>query len=226
MKEHKLSGLLPEMSEKEFTDLVADIDANGQQDPIILFDGAILDGRHRWRACEKLGIKPKTEVFEGDYSSARNFVFSRNLYRRHLSESQRAMLAADTVTSTVGGGHSANLQNGKMTASDAAKAFKVSTRSVNTARKIKKKGTRALANAVKSGKLKVSKAAAIADLPKEKQGEAIKNPESIKPEPSRGKIKPRLLKKIDDWWKDRRYEAPSPSTAIGEAREIIDSFDF
>lgn len=53
---HRLARLFPAMTEGAFKDLVADIGANGQREPILIYKGTIVDGLHRARACEALGI--------------------------------------------------------------------------------------------------------------------------------------------------------------------------
>jgi hypothetical protein len=76
-------------------------------------------------------------------------VISKNLRRRHLNESQRAMIAAQIANMTVGGDHSANLQKGQISQSKAAELMNVSTRSVSTAKTIKAPD---LQDAAKTGK--------------------------------------------------------------------------
>lgn len=63
--------------------------------PPLILEGQILDGRNRWKACEELGIEAKTVEFDNGNPLA--FIISHNLHRRHLNESQRAMIAARLV---------------------------------------------------------------------------------------------------------------------------------
>ena len=92
LKTHQLADLLPMMSEKEFEALKADIRDVGIQEPIVLFESKILDGRNRYRACRDLGIETKTRPFEGTREDALSYVVSANLQRRQLKASQRAAL--------------------------------------------------------------------------------------------------------------------------------------
>jgi len=84
---HPASHIFPLLEGPEFAALVSDIAVHGQLEPILLYDGMILDGRNRYRACLELGIKPVTNEYTGDDPQA--LVVSLNLYRRHLSRSQR-----------------------------------------------------------------------------------------------------------------------------------------
>jgi len=95
MEVHEYAKLFPPMSEEEFNELVEDIRQNGQLEPIILYEGKILDGRNRYNACMKLGIKPKMKDYNGESLDPLNFVISKNIKRRHLTASQKALLALE-----------------------------------------------------------------------------------------------------------------------------------
>jgi hypothetical protein len=71
--------------------LAEDIKKNGLEEPIVLFEDKILDGRNRHKACNLAGVDPNFTEFTGD--DPVKFVISHNLHRRHLSESQRAIVA-------------------------------------------------------------------------------------------------------------------------------------
>ena len=93
---HPISEIFPAMEGAEFDALVEDIKTHGLQQKLVMYQGKILDGRNRWRACEALGIKPKWVDYEGD--DPLGHVLSLNLHRRHLDASQRAMVGARIAT--------------------------------------------------------------------------------------------------------------------------------
>jgi hypothetical protein len=94
---HPAANLFPLISDdsQAFKDLVEDIRTQGQIEPIELFEGKILDGRHRYRACVAAGVEPKTATWSGDNPYA--YVVSKNLHRRHLTDDQRAAVAFDAM---------------------------------------------------------------------------------------------------------------------------------
>lgn len=89
---HPLCTLFPRMGEGEFAALVADIKANGLNQPITTHNGMILDGGNRYRACIEAGVTPSFKKFDG--ASVVTFVLSANLHRRHLSAGQQAAIVA------------------------------------------------------------------------------------------------------------------------------------
>jgi len=93
LQPHVLADVFPEMPQAEFDELKADIAANGLLEPIWLYEGKILDGRHRHRACSELGIECHFQQYVGDSPAA--FVSSKNLQRRNLNSGQRAVVALE-----------------------------------------------------------------------------------------------------------------------------------
>ena len=88
---HPFCLAIPEMTESEYQELKEDISGSGLLEPIVVFEGMILDGRHRYKACTELGIEPWFKQFEGP-DSAMDYVVSKNLRRRNLTDSQKAMV--------------------------------------------------------------------------------------------------------------------------------------
>jgi ParB-like nuclease domain len=54
---HWACDSLPVRSDYKYDELLEDIESNGQQQPIIVANGKIIDGRHRLRALQKLAKK-------------------------------------------------------------------------------------------------------------------------------------------------------------------------
>ena len=77
---HPLANIFPLLEGEEFDALVADIQASGLCEPVWLYEGQILDGRNRYRACQQAGIDCPTRVYEGD--APVGFVVSMNVRRR------------------------------------------------------------------------------------------------------------------------------------------------
>lgn len=89
---HPAAELFPMLPEKELQELADDILSQGLNEPVVLFDGKILDGRNRLAACERAGVKPRFKYLDGDKSPA-EFVLSSNLKRRHLTTAEKALVA-------------------------------------------------------------------------------------------------------------------------------------
>ena len=182
-EEHPLSQLLPMMSGEGLRELAEDIRENGQRAPITLLEGKILDGRNRYKACEIAKVVPRFRDFNGG-GDPLAFVISANLRRRHLSESQRAMIAAKIAGMRRGGDQSANIKSGAKTVEEAATALNVSPRSVAAAKRVLKEAAPEEVEAIERGEKTVTevarKAAAKQERPEKREdrtGYAI--PESI-----------------------------------------------
>jgi hypothetical protein len=88
-------ALVPTMSRESYETLVGSIRANGQYEPITVNEnGIILDGHQRFRACNKLKIKPTFEIKQfDDLLAEKLFVIDSNLVRRQLTQAQRIQLS-------------------------------------------------------------------------------------------------------------------------------------
>jgi ParB-like chromosome segregation protein Spo0J len=159
MKFHPLAEIFPLLEEGHLQELAADIRDHGLRQPIVTYQGLVLDGRNRLAACEIAGVEPRFEEFAGD--NPLSYVISLNLARRHLTDSQRAMIAARIANVRQGERrdlqHSANLQ--KVSRADAARMLSVSPRSVASAAQVLEHGEPELIASVKQGDMSVSAAA-------------------------------------------------------------------
>lgn len=164
LEAHPAANIFPMMDEPDFQELVEDIKQQGLVESIVLYEDKILDGRNRHKACKLAGVTPKFTHYHGNDPTG--FAISLNLKRRHLTEGQRASIAAKLSKTTVGRPkkNSANLRN-----KDAAALLKVSERSVETAKQVHRDGTPELVDALDKGEVSANAASIIAREPTEVQ---------------------------------------------------------
>jgi N6-adenosine-specific RNA methylase IME4/urease accessory protein UreF len=169
---------------------------------LIEIDGGfqILDGRNRYRALvwimtngERLGAgwrdlagEPLAVECLSDFDGDRfylihlpeadgdslAYVLSKNLKRRQLDESQRAMVAARIANLTHGGNRS-KAPIGALSDEAAAETLNVGERSVERAKAVQRSAVAEIVEAVDRGHLAVSAAAEIAAQPVERQAEIV-----------------------------------------------------
>jgi hypothetical protein len=122
---HKYADLYPLATEEELQRLTTDITENGLANPIVLYDGKILDGRNRFICCQRAKVEPHfQEIFDipgvedgirylpedtcdenGECTEEQNdklalhWVISQNSHRRHLSQDQLKMVVARVAES-------------------------------------------------------------------------------------------------------------------------------
>jgi N6-adenosine-specific RNA methylase IME4/transcriptional regulator with XRE-family HTH domain len=206
----EFEGLLADMRDNGFR--------GGEE--IVVHEGAILDGRNRYLAAISAGIISPgdglwmtggrtlrdhfrefgSERGEGDFVDGEwrttdgellDFVLARNLNRRHLTASQRAMIAAGiarlprgrparAASPAPGGekqgeqaGGSENRPDGLISLPAAAAALNVGERTVKRARQVEEAGVPELAEAVRRGAVTVATAETIAALPADEQRRLI-----------------------------------------------------
>jgi ParB-like chromosome segregation protein Spo0J len=172
--------LLPKMSEEEFAELKASIQTEGQHYPIVANENLeVLDGHHRFKACQELGIEPDFEVrkFE-DKLIEKKFVIEANLRRRHLTKFQLVELGVPLLEiekeiakkrQSTAGKLGRNMQLGlapndakpefKKTKSTAAVAKKVgvSTRTFERGKKIVEEASEEEKQKLREGKTSIAK---------------------------------------------------------------------
>jgi N6-adenosine-specific RNA methylase IME4 len=167
VKFHAYAEIFPLLEGEEFDQLVADIKAHGLHEPIVLYQDQILDGRNRYRACIAAGIEAQSIPYTG--TDPLGYVISLNLKRRHLDESQRAIVAAKLATLRRGDNqHTEGLPIGR-----SSELLNVGQRTIARAREVLDKGTPELTAAVERGQVSVSAAADIASRPHDEQREIV-----------------------------------------------------
>ena len=186
METHAAADLLPLIDGEAFEAFVSSIRDRGLVEPITIHEGKILDGRNRARGCEAAGVKPRFVKWNGEGGSPVGYVVSKNLDRRNLNESQRALVGAEALVmlaveakerQRASGGDrksvTANLREPIAetgTASEKASLLvNVSPRSIESAARVLKGCVPEMINEVRSGRVKVSSAGVLADLPVSEQ---------------------------------------------------------
>ena len=183
---HPLATLMPEASPEEYAGLRDSIRSVGLKQSLLLWEGQVLDGRHRLRACQELGIEPTTreltpeEVGDGSPEELLKFVAAMNLHRRHLTPSQRAMAAARAANGTRGGDRS-KAQICALTLDQASAVFGASTSSVDMARRLLANANPTVVAMVEKGLVSLNTAMEtyeeISQLTKVEEKEASRNPD-------------------------------------------------
>jgi hypothetical protein len=233
------------MKDADFDTFKADIATEGQLETIKLLLGKILDGRHRWRACEELGLTPRTEELPPDTDPVR-YVMSMNGHRRHLDETEKAWaggllanmaLGSNRYESKVDTPIGVSTSSPPVTIEEAAEALGISTRSISRARAVQNKAIPEVKAMVEGGEMKILPAAEIALLPEEEQREiaakgakgatkemARRRKEENKAYPSKngrgGKNKPGQGKSSNEVHAEEKEE-PEPEPEAQPNREII-----
>ena len=183
MEAHLAATIFPLLGSEALARLGDDIAEQGLRDAIEVFEGKILDGRNRYNACLSRGVEPRFVSVETPDPFA--YVVSKNLHRRHLDESQRALCAARAKSMFEAaarerqrhGGRekgSANLREASKSSDQAAALMAVSPRSVEHASRVLRSGSPELVAAVESGEVSVSRASSVAALPAEEQAPAAR----------------------------------------------------
>src|SRR5437588_685622 len=188
MQFHDVANIFPMMGDEEYRALVADIKANGLHQPIWTYQGKIIDGRNRYKACLEAGIEPQFREWNGE-GSLIVFVVSLNLNRRHLTSSQKAMVAIEVekrlaeenkvgrpAKDTEKGGNISTI-SGK-SRDHAAAIVGTNGRYVTDAKKIVEKAPE-LEEVVRCGKLTIPDAKKVANLPEDLRQSVLAKVEEI-----------------------------------------------
>ena len=88
LERHPLSAAWGDMPQNEFAELVDSIGSSGEGVDVILFDGQVLDGWHRYRSA--LAVDAPIRLSEYTGHDPVEYVIQANGTRRHLSRAQRA----------------------------------------------------------------------------------------------------------------------------------------
>ena len=178
MKSHEYADLFPMMATADIARLAEDIRENGQANPIVTYEGKILDGRNRYQACLMAEVDPRFTEYEG--TTPLVFVVSHNLHRRHLNESQRGMVGARLANlqhGEMGNGRKVDsaiaLSKSPVTQKQAAEMLNIGVDTLKRSKAVLKNGIPELQDMQMSGEVSAKAACEVAKLPEEEQRKAV-----------------------------------------------------
>lgn len=207
MKQHPLSAVFPSLPEQEMNALTADIKANGIRQPIITYEGMVLDGWHRYQISQKLKVPVVQMPYRGTDPVA--FVRSLNYHRRHLTKSQLAMVEVGLSewlpngrrpTTSAPGTSAPGAEVAPKTTGQMAAAAGVGARTIEQAKTVAAKGSKELQEQVTEGKVSLKEAERIV---KGKPEKAVKPAKPApKPAPKSTAVPVEKYQKLADKYKD------------------------
>lgn len=199
---HALSSAFPDMSDEEYQDLKDSIENIGLQNPVVLFQGQVIDGWHRYKACDETGSECRFVELDAN-TPPDDYVIAQNSSRRSMTASQKALAFSEIYAWKRHGGADRFSPTRTecaldMTAAQIADKAGVSTRSVQQAKQVIANAAPEVVQAVKEGKTGLPKAAEIAKMPKAQQAAAIDKPMPKQEKPVSFGIVAKMQKRIDE----------------------------
>ena len=180
-QQHPLSAAFPAMPESEIQELADSIKKKGLKHAIALYQGMVLDGWHRYLACEIAGVSPRFYDYNG--SDPVGEARALNLHRRHiLNAGQRALIEVRLSEWAPTGKPPKGATIAPLaTVAEMAEKADTGTRVVQQAKRVEEGGTSEVKAAALSGEIQIAKAAAVAKKPKREQAKALKEAKEKKP---------------------------------------------
>jgi hypothetical protein len=187
LRAHPIAELVPHMTPDQYGALMDDIREQGLRTPIVMYEGMVLDGRHRARAWYDLhgNWDVLSTEFKGTAEEAIAFVRSHNIKRRHLKPSQIAYYEAQAAAFR-------NPQHGRpkknshnpATQRQIAKEAGVDIETIVLAAKAVRAAPE-VGPYLRDGKISVNRALKVAKLPEGKRFDALTKPPQRTPATSR-----------------------------------------
>ena len=199
---HELSALDGDMSADDFKMLIDSIDINGVLEPVMFWEGKILDGWHRYLACQELKIVNFRKM-EYDGNDPSGYVFAKSLRKSKTPFERGALIVGLQSWETKRGRPSLSLKglDGKLasasqlTIQEMANKAGVSPATIKDVKRIKA-GIPEIEQAVKEKKISIQDAGKVSGFPIEEQKEVLEN-----------KLEEKKVKKL----KEEKYYGPKDS---------------
>ena len=199
---HELSALDGDMSADDFKMLIDSIDINGVLEPVMFWEGKILDGWHRYLACQELKIVNFRKM-EYDGNDPSGYVFAKSLRKSKTPLERASLIVGLQNWETKRGRPSLSLKglDGKLasasqlTIQEMANKAGVSPATIKDVKRIKA-GIPEIEQAVKEKKISIQDAGKVSGFPIEEQKEVLEN-----------KLEEKKVKKL----KEEKYYGPKDS---------------
>ena len=95
-KVHEIAALFPMLTGAARDELKQSLMQHGQQQPIVVKDGLLVDGRNRLEILLELGEEPVIQEYVG-LLAIEDYILIQNLHRRHLSDPQRLVITTKAM---------------------------------------------------------------------------------------------------------------------------------
>jgi len=217
-EQHELSAAFPSMSDEARLALRDSIEDVGVLNAVVLFEGKIIDGWHRYCAAREIGASCPTEELPADVDP-RAFVLAQNRARRHLNAGQMALVVAAVYGWVPAhrpvADKSAPGADFPKTSSELAEIAGVGVRTIERVKAVIRNGASEVHAAVQSGDVSVKRAAEIAKRPKADQAQALKEACAPKDKVSARDDEPQQERAIDS------DDAPQVADLAHELSEAV-----
>jgi len=195
--DQEFKALIPPLSTEEYDQLEANLKAEGCRDPLVTWDGTIIDGHNRFEICTRNGIGFEKIIKQfSDRSEVIEWIIRNQFGRRKLSDYSRSVLALrlkDTLAARAKenqverkGAQSGNFDKVVKvepinTRAEIAKAAGVSEGQIAKVEAIEKDGSEEIKDQLSKGKISINKAhkQVAAKSPKKPRKPAIPSKEDI-----------------------------------------------
>lgn len=202
-KRHPLSAAMGDIEPDAFIDMQQSIGARGVLEPIVLFEGMVLDGWNRYTTADGLQVECPHTTFHGAYDDAALFVWDKHFARRNWDKGTKALARANWL----------RLQSGEApTIKDDAELLDVSERTVEMARTVAKRAVPQVNKAVMDGAMSLAKAEKVSRLSPQQQRRAAAAP----PPAPAPRAKPAIKK-----WKPSAPIKPEAHDELKDALSVL-----
>lgn len=241
LQRHPLSALFAayDLKGEDLSNLAESIRDHGQQVPVTLYEGQVLDGWNRCEACRLAGIEPVTlDLAPGQ--DPWEYVKGANMLRRHMSPAERVAVMLKKNQLGIGANNQVikidhPSQDDAPSVREIQKDLEVSFGTAQKAKRIAKAQDPALVDALSEKRVSLDEAAKLAKLPEPERRAALEAPKVVplkpapKPEPFENPEELERLRAENESLKDRLAEIAQVLADTQEeletARRALDAED-